>query len=100
MVERGGLDGRLFVDILTDTAFTGSAYTGYGKLIADRAYFPAGFDATLGLKDLTLAERAAAEVGAALPAAPTLRNLFEAAVADDQMRDADWSIIAEIIRGR
>jgi len=100
MVERGGIDGQLFVDILTDAAFTGSAYMGYGKIIAGREYFPAMFDTTLGLKDLTLTEDAAAELGAALPAAPALRELFEAAVADEKLKDGDWSIIAEVIRNR
>lgn len=100
MVERGGIDGQLFVDILTDAAFTGSAYTGYGKIIAGRSYFPAMFDTTLGLKDLTLTENAAAELGASLPAAPALRELFETAVADEKLKDGDWSIIAEVIRNR
>ncbi|MBO1901504.1 NAD(P)-dependent oxidoreductase [Leucobacter weissii] len=100
MVERGGIDGQLFVDILTDAAFTGSAYTGYGKIIAERSYFPAAFDTALGLKDLALTEAAAAEVGAALPSSPTLRGLFEAAVADEKLKDGDWSIIAEVIRRR
>ena len=100
LVERGGIDGQLFVDILTDASFTGSAYTGYGGAIASRSYFPAGFDVSLGLKDLGLTEQAAAELDAALPAAPALRELFETALADDGLSRGDWSIIAEVIRNR
>jgi 3-hydroxyisobutyrate dehydrogenase-like beta-hydroxyacid dehydrogenase len=52
------------------------------------------------LKDLTLAEQAAAELGAALPIAPPLHDLLTSAVADEQLTDGDWSIIAEVIRNR
>ncbi|QZY50723.1 NAD(P)-dependent oxidoreductase [Leucobacter tenebrionis] len=98
LVEHGGVDSRTFVDILTDTAFTGSAYRGYGGIIAQRSYHPAGFPVALGLKDLRLATAAAAELGAALPTAPVMNEVFDAALADPDLRDADWSAIAEIIR--
>jgi 3-hydroxyisobutyrate dehydrogenase-like beta-hydroxyacid dehydrogenase len=99
LVERGGVDGQMFVDILTDTAYTGSAYTGYGRAIAARDYDPA-FTVSLGLKDLTLAEQAAAANGSALPTAGVLREVFAAALADPAIADRDWSAIAEITRGR
>lgn len=98
LVERGGIDGQLFVDILTDAAFTGAVYTGYGKMIASREYFPASFDVSLGLKDLTLTEEAANELNAALPTAPAIREMFETAQSDEERREGDWSIIAEVIR--
>ncbi|ARJ06727.1 putative oxidoreductase [Cnuibacter physcomitrellae] len=99
LVESGGVDPRLFVDVLTDAAFTGSAYTGYGPMIADRRYSPPGFTVPLGLKDLGLTEAAAAELGVALPTAPTLRSMFESALADEELARLDWSAIAEITRG-
>ncbi|MBB1510933.1 NAD(P)-dependent oxidoreductase [Tessaracoccus sp. MC1756] len=98
LMERGGIDGQTFVDILTDVAFTGSAYVGYGALIAQKKYVPAAFSVDLGLKDLGLAEAAAHEVGAALPTAPVMRAMFEEAAADPELKDGDWSIIAEVIR--
>lgn len=98
LVERGGVNPQLFVDVLTESLFNGVVYSVYGKLIANRDYFPAAFNAQLGLKDLILAQQAGAEVGSALPAAPMLRELFESAVADATQRDGDWSIIAEVIR--
>lgn len=100
MVERGGIEGQLLIDVLTDSAFSGSIYSGYGKLISERNYFPAAFEATLGLKDLSLAQGAAEELGAALPAAPVLRELYETAVADEELKRGDWAIIAEVIRNR
>ena len=100
LVERGGIDPQLFVDILSSGFFSGIVYPTYGKIIAERSYFPAAFNAQLGLKDLTLAERAAAELGAALPVAPALHDLFDAAVGDEERREGDWSIIAEVLRER
>jgi 3-hydroxyisobutyrate dehydrogenase-like beta-hydroxyacid dehydrogenase len=100
LVESGGVDGEAFVDILTDTAFTGSAYKGYGGLIARRSYSPAGFTMALGLKDLGLTEQAAAALGTALPSAPVLRDMFESALADPAIAELDWSAIAEVTRGR
>ncbi|TFC38001.1 NAD(P)-dependent oxidoreductase [Cryobacterium sp. TMT2-42-4] len=99
LVERGGVDGITFVEILTDAAFTGSVYTGYGSLIARKAYSPPGFTVGLGLKDLSLAEQAAAANGVVLPTAPVLRDMFERALADPELAPLDWSAIAEITRG-
>lgn len=99
LIERGGVDGQTFVDILTDVAYTGSAYTGYGRAIAARDYTPS-FTVALGLKDLTLAEQAAADNGSPLPTAPVLRDLFDATLADPALATQDWSAIAEALRSR
>ena len=99
LVERGGVEGETFVEILTDAAFTGSAYTGYGALIARKAYSSPGFTVALGLKDLALTEQAAAAHGVTLPTAPVLRTMFETALADPDLAELDWSAIAEVTRG-
>jgi 3-hydroxyisobutyrate dehydrogenase-like beta-hydroxyacid dehydrogenase len=100
LIERGGVDGGRFVEILTDTAFTGRAYTGYGPMIAERAYSPAGFAMELGLKDLNLARSAGVELGAALPTVDVLSEIFAEALADPQLAEFDWSGMAEITRRR
>jgi hypothetical protein len=99
LVERYGVDAGEFVELLGSTLFGGVVYPGYGKIIADRSYRPAGFTVELGLKDLSLAEVAAAEVGLALPTSPALRDVFESAAANPELAGADWSAIAEISRG-
>jgi 3-hydroxyisobutyrate dehydrogenase-like beta-hydroxyacid dehydrogenase len=99
MVERGNVSGETFIEILTDAAYTGSAYGGYGPMIATRTYEPVGFSVALGLKDLGLAEQAAADTGTALPTSPALRSLFESAMDDDRLSTLDWSAVAEITRG-
>ena len=98
LMEHGGVDATTFVEILTDAAFTGSAYTGYGAMIAEQRYTPPGFTVGLGLKDLSLAEAAAGELGVVLATAPVLRDMFESALADPALADLDWSAIAEVTR--
>ncbi len=99
LMEQGGVDPSTFVEILTDAAFTGTAYTGYGKLIATSSYSPPGFTVGLGLKDLSLAEQAAGDLGVTLPTSPVLRDMFTRALADPELADLDWSAVAEITRG-
>lgn len=100
LVESAGIDPSTFVEILTHTAFSGSAHSGYGPIIAEKRYEPVGFAMSLGLKDLTLAENAAAALGVTLPVAPVLHELFDAALADTALAKLDWSAVAEITRQR
>lgn len=100
LIERGGVDGHTFVEILTDAAFTGSAYKGYGPIIATREYLPAAFSVALGLKDLSLAQAAAAESNAVLPTAGVLQEIFEETLADEDLSQRDWSAMAEVTRRR
>lgn len=100
LVESAGVDPNTFMEILTHTAFTGSAYAGYGPMIVNRAYTPPGFSMTMGLKDVKLIEDAAADVGLTLPVAAVLHEIFERAIDDPDLTDLDWSAIAELTRQR
>lgn len=100
LVESGGVDPNTFVEIITHTAFTGSAYTGYGPMIVNRNYSPPGFTVELGLKDMKLIEDAAADMNLKLPVSGVLRELFEKALQDPELSDLDWSAIAELTRQR
>ena len=100
LVESGGVDPNMFIEIITHTAFTGSAYTGYGPMIVNRNYTPPGFSIALGLKDVKLVEDAAAELNLKLPVAGVLHQMFETALNDPELKDLDWSAIAELTRQR
>jgi 3-hydroxyisobutyrate dehydrogenase-like beta-hydroxyacid dehydrogenase len=98
IVEHHGVEPQTFVELLTSTLFGGVAYTGYGDIIANRRYEPAGFTAALGLKDLGLAETAAASVGVTLPTAAALRGVFEQTLGQPNGEKLDWAAIAEVAR--
>ena len=98
LVERGGVDASLFVELLTSSLFGGIAYTGYGNAIATKTYRPAGFTIPLGRKDLGLVEQAAAEMNITLASIPGLREVFEKALANPELEGADWAAIAEVSR--
>ena len=100
LVEAHGIDASDFIELATNSLFGGVAYSGYGPMIAERRYRPAGFSMALGLKDLSLAEDLAEERGITLPSAPVIRDRFERALADDELKDLDWSAMAEVTRGR
>ena len=100
LVESAGIDPNTFMEILTHTAFTGSAYVGYGRMIVNRAYTPPGFSMAMGLKDVKLIEDAAADVGLTLPVATVLHKLFDQALADPELNELDWSAVAELTRQR
>ncbi|MFC9919889.1 NAD(P)-dependent oxidoreductase [Agromyces binzhouensis] len=98
LVERHDIDSSSFVELLSNSLFPGAVYTGYGSMIAERRYRPAGFAMELGLKDLGLAEELAAERRLELPTAPVLRERFESALADRELAELDWSAVAEVTR--
>ncbi|MEQ1735260.1 MAG: NAD(P)-dependent oxidoreductase, partial [Rhodoglobus sp.] len=99
LVEAHDIDASDFVDLLSGTLFAGVVYSGYGSMIAERRYSPAGFSLPLGLKDLGLAEDLAAEGGVSLPTAPVIRDRFERALADPTLANLDWAAVAEVTRG-
>tara|TARA_B110000259_G_scaffold57309_1_gene67705 strand:+ start:502 stop:813 length:312 start_codon:yes stop_codon:yes gene_type:complete len=98
MVESAEIDPNVFVEILTFAAFSGTAYAGYGPMIANKNYQPAGFLMEMGLKDLNLVESAAKDLNLKIPAVPLLKNLFETALQDEELAKSDWSAVSEVTR--
>ncbi|MFI0929953.1 NAD(P)-dependent oxidoreductase [Streptomyces sp. NPDC021012] len=94
VADAAGADPGQFVELLASTLFPGPVYSGYGSMIAQRKYQPAGFTTTLGRKDLHLALDAAADQAIPLPFGELLRGVFDQAIADGRAAD-DWAAIAE-----
>jgi 3-hydroxyisobutyrate dehydrogenase-like beta-hydroxyacid dehydrogenase len=94
VADAAGVDAAQFVDLLTSTLFPGAVYSGYGSMIAERRYQPAGFTTILGRKDLHLALDAANDHRVALPIGRLLAEVFEQAIAAGRGGD-DWAVIAE-----
>ncbi|QEW04350.1 NAD(P)-dependent oxidoreductase [Microbacterium lushaniae] len=98
MTERLGVPAEDFTELLSQTLFGGVVYGGYGRIIAAESYHPPGFHMSLGRKDLALAEEVAASVGVTPATLPGLIRVFETALADPDLKSADWSAIAEVSR--
>lgn len=82
LVGAHGIEAAGFLDLLSNTLFAGSpVYKGYGGMIAQERYSPAGFKLALGLKDVGLANDAAAEQGVRLRFGAVLRETLQEAVA-------------------
>jgi 3-hydroxyisobutyrate dehydrogenase-like beta-hydroxyacid dehydrogenase len=90
-----GVTARQLLEILTSTLFAAPVYQGYGRLIAEQRYTPAGFSLALGLKDVRLALQAGEAAHVPMPFASVLRDRFLEAVAAGES-DHDWSSIAEL----
>ena len=73
LVGKAGLDKHQYLDILTSTLFGAPIYKTYGALIAGERFEPAGFAASLGMKDIRLVLTAAEELWEAGADDPTGR---------------------------
>jgi 3-hydroxyisobutyrate dehydrogenase-like beta-hydroxyacid dehydrogenase len=95
LVAKAGVDRQQYVDILTSTLFAAPAYKTYGGLIARQEFEPAGFAASLGLKDVRLVLAAAEQLQVPLPVASLLRDRFLTLVATGGGH-LDWSAVATL----
>jgi 3-hydroxyisobutyrate dehydrogenase-like beta-hydroxyacid dehydrogenase len=93
MAEKQGVERAAVADMLAKTLFACPIYQGYGKAVAEKRFTPVGFRMPLGLKDVELALRTAAEVTVALPMGSLVRDRLIASLAKG-FGDMDWSAIA------
>lgn len=95
LAEKGGVDRRPYLDLLTSTLFDAPVYKNYGAMIAERRFEPAGFAAHLGQKDIRLTLAAAEELNVPLPFAGILRDRFLELAAHGG-GELDWSAIGSL----
>jgi len=87
-----GVPAANFVDLITSTLFAGSpVYKGYGGMIAEARYSPAGFKLALGQKDVRLAVEAGRAQGLPLAFGDALQGVLKEAV---DAGDADLDLAA------
>ncbi|HEY4345331.1 MAG TPA: NAD(P)-dependent oxidoreductase [Parvibaculum sp.] len=94
-----GVETEAFLDILTNTLFASPVFKGYGAIISEKRYEPAGFPLPLGFKDVGLALKASEEAHVPMPFAGVLRDSFLDALAQGNP-DKDWASIAEVAHRR
>ncbi|WP_406141654.1 NAD(P)-dependent oxidoreductase [Streptomyces sp. NBC_01089] len=99
LVESFGVERTLFAEVMTGTVLPGPVYTAYGGLVANRTYEPPGFTARLGLKDVRLAQAAAAANNVPLPLAGLVHDALLQALAKG-WGEQDWAVLSEVARDR
>jgi 3-hydroxyisobutyrate dehydrogenase-like beta-hydroxyacid dehydrogenase len=95
LVRKGGVDARVFQDVLSNSLFACPVYQGYGNAIVSGKFEPAGFALKLGMKDVRLALDAGRELSVPLPVASVVHDHFlEGMVAG--FADKDWASLGEL----
>lgn len=93
LAEKNGVDRMKLTSMLSRTLFDCPAYKTYGEAIAQERYQPAGFQLSLGLKDINLVLQAAADSTMPMPLASLLHDRFLAMVAQGHAH-LDWAAVA------
>lgn len=76
-----GIEARELFELIGQSLFPGPVYQGYGRLIAEGRFEPAGFKARLGLKDVRLALAAAEAATTPMPLGSLIRDSMLEALA-------------------
>lgn len=97
VVEKHGIDPKDFYEMVIGTAFGCPIFENYGRQLSQHGWNNVGFKLALGLKDVRLAQGAAAAVGARMRLGELLEARFTAAV-DNGYGDLDWTAIALEVR--
>ena len=95
LVRAHGIEAGEMLEVLSSTLFASPVYKGYGRLIAEQRYQPAGFTMVLGLKDVRVTLEAGQAAHVPLPFASVLRDHFLEALAARRSED-DWAALAEV----
>jgi 3-hydroxyisobutyrate dehydrogenase-like beta-hydroxyacid dehydrogenase len=97
LAEKGGVARQQLLEVLTGTLFDAPVYRVYGPILAEGRFKPAGFAATLGLKDMRLAASSADTLRVPMPLLSLLRDHLLQTIAQEG-DDVDWSAIALAIK--
>jgi 3-hydroxyisobutyrate dehydrogenase-like beta-hydroxyacid dehydrogenase len=95
LVEKAGVDKQDYVELLTSTLFSAPVYKTYGGLLAREEFEPAGFAASLGLKDVRLVLAAGESLQVPLPVASLIRDRFLTLLANGG-EHLDWSALGKV----
>jgi 3-hydroxyisobutyrate dehydrogenase-like beta-hydroxyacid dehydrogenase len=94
-----GITPSQLVELISGSLFPGPVYQGYGTLMAQQRYKPAGFKAALALKDLRLALAAAETAKVPLPLGTAVRDSLMDAVAH-QEGEMDLAVLGQVAARR
>jgi len=96
LAEKNGIDRAAIAGFFSGTLFDCPIYRNYSRILAARAYEPAGFQLTLGRKDVRLVRGAADAAQVPMPLAGLLDERMKASVAKGRSH-LDWTAIELIV---
>ncbi|HEY6291498.1 MAG TPA: NAD(P)-dependent oxidoreductase [Terriglobia bacterium] len=94
LAQKSGIQPAQALEIL-NTIFQSPVYEGYGRIIVEKRFEPAGFTMLLGLKDVRLVLAAADSASVPMPLASLVHDQLISAVARG-MGESDWSALAKL----
>jgi 3-hydroxyisobutyrate dehydrogenase-like beta-hydroxyacid dehydrogenase len=92
LLQKGGVDGHLAFDVLTNSLFDSRVHKTYGGKIVEGRYSPPGMAVPLALKDLRLALAEAEHAAVPMPAASLVHDRLVAMMARG-WAELDWSAL-------
>ena len=92
LLRKGGIDGQLGFEVLTNSLFDSRVHKNYGAKIVEARYDPPGMAVPLAIKDLHLALAEAERIAVPMPAASLVHDRL-VAVAARGWSDLDWSAL-------
>jgi 3-hydroxyisobutyrate dehydrogenase-like beta-hydroxyacid dehydrogenase len=92
LLRKGGVDGHLAYDVLTNSLFDSRVHKTYGGKIVDERYSPPGLAVPLAIKDLRLALAEAERAAVPMPAASLVHDRL-VAMAARGWAGLDWSAL-------
>jgi 3-hydroxyisobutyrate dehydrogenase-like beta-hydroxyacid dehydrogenase len=95
LARTSGVEPAELLDFLTGTMFPAPVYRGYGGLMVESRYEPAGFAARLGAKDVSLVLQAAERAGAQMPVANLVHGRLVRAI-DRGYGEQDWAVLGRL----
>ena len=93
--EKNGVDGSVFLDILSNSILGCGLYSGKGNLIQSRQ-FPPSFTLENMLKDLNLVQQTATKEGIPLPLHAQIREFFVSAVSQGYGEE-DYTAVFKVL---
>jgi len=96
LAEKNGIDRTAMAAFFGETLFSCPIYQNYGRILANRAFEPAGFQLALGMKDVKLVQSAADSAEMPMPLAELLHERLANSLAKGRSQ-MDWTAIELIV---
>jgi len=95
LAEKSGIPPALALEIIS-SLFRSPVYEGYGQIMVEKRFEPAGFKMTLGLKDVRLILAAADAASVPMPIASLVHDQLISGLGRG-LGDSDWSALAQLV---